>query len=365
MIFHLCKQSEEIKQFFSKDKNPLTCLTTLKQSLRFAVSREEESSFLDHKITTNADLSVQLVFTSEETKNEGNFIRDLKKLDIKVQKNKKKLPIKKQRASEIENGCISMGIIEKHIQSIEESDFEENNFSIPPKPTLTNIEFQIMTIYSKIFIGIIFFFFQFFIFFFNFFYFIFIFFFNFLVIGSRYNKYSREISQSNWIAEGKRVGKYSVEEIMIDAVKESIDFLEIKFVSAGREDMDVRMMGNGRPFILTLIEPDCLPSEEQLLKITEKINSSKIVKISNLKLRSKEEFDFLNLSAETKEKKYRCLIKTDKLVSSLDLSLLHMKEFVLKQATPIRVLNRRAKKIRFLVFFFFFNFHIFIFIFYF
>jgi hypothetical protein len=332
MIQHLIKQSEEMKEYFTKDKNPISCLTHMKQTLHFAYSRDQENAILGHKIHNKADLSLHLVYSNDETSNEGDFILKISRFNIKIENKNRKYKNKKQVTTNFERGVLSNGIIEKYLQLIEEKDFEENNFSIPPRPTKIKTEIKIITLYSKIFIGKFFFNSKIFILFF---------------LGGRYNKYSREISQSNWVADGKRVGKYSVEEILMDPVKEIIKCRDMKFVSSGREDIDVRMMGNGRPFILTLIEPETVPTEEQLLFCTEKINSSQVVKISNFKLRSKEEYNLLNESAEKKEKKYRCLIKSEKLVSSLDFSSLHNKELTLQQSTPIRVLNRRAQKKRF------------------
>lgn len=50
---------------------------------------------------------------------------------------------------------------------------------------------------------------------------------------------------------------------------------ECKFVSAGREDADVRMLGAGRPFYIELINPRSPQQEDRLFPIIqEEINTS-------------------------------------------------------------------------------------------
>lgn len=63
----------------------------------------------------------------------------------------------------------------------------------------------------------------------------------------------------------------------------------MKFLSSGREDVDVRMLNNGRPFAVELINPRRTKFPEGFEKLVTDINkTSEIVQItSNLKLLSK------------------------------------------------------------------------------
>lgn len=49
----------------------------------------------------------------------------------------------------------------------------------------------------------------------------------------------------------------SIEEIIVAPIKKIYNNPVYKFHSGGREDIDVRMLGKGRPFILEIISP-CL-----------------------------------------------------------------------------------------------------------
>ena len=69
----------------------------------------------------------------------------------------------------------------------------------------------------------------------------------------RYNKFNRELPQTPWILDGKRVMESSVEERIADPLKTMIKMDSVKFGSSGREDVDVRMLGDGRPFLLEVV----------------------------------------------------------------------------------------------------------------
>ena len=52
---------------------------------------------------------------------------------------------------------------------------------------------------------------------------------------------------------------------------------DLKFSSSGREDVDVRMLGLGRPFLFELVNPRKVYfSNEEMAQIQEKINTSTI-----------------------------------------------------------------------------------------
>lgn len=76
-----------------------------------------------------------------------------------------------------------------------------------------------------------------------------------LYIAGRYIKRDREISQTQFIIEGQRKGKTSVQEVIEGMVLGPLQADSLTFIPAGREDMDVRMLGEGRPFVLELHNP--------------------------------------------------------------------------------------------------------------
>lgn len=88
-----------------------------------------------------------------------------------------------------------------------------------------------------------------------------------------------------------------------------------KFSSAGREDSDVLMLGDGRPFYLQLINPKrTIATKDQLEILSEEIIKKSAGKISVLDLQivSKDSTRILKDSAATKSKSYRCQIETDR-----------------------------------------------------
>lgn len=60
--------------------------------------------------------------------------------------------------------------------------------------------------------------------------------------------------------------------------------MKLKLLSAGREDVDVRCLGNGRPFAIEVDDPVLLPSEQQLEDVCREINKSADVIVNNLKV---------------------------------------------------------------------------------
>ena len=69
-------------------------------------------------------------------------------------------------------------------------------------------------------------------------------------LAGRYNKYSRELSQTPWMIDGELKTELSTQTCLQEHLLQHIIVDEIRFSSAGREDVDVRMLGTGRPFIL-------------------------------------------------------------------------------------------------------------------
>lgn len=82
-------------------------------------------------------------------------------------------------------------------------------------------------------------------------------------VAGRYKKVCRELSQTPWILHGKRVMEDSVQEFIVAEVAPYFDVPHenVNFSSSGREDVDVRCLGKGRPFVLEISN-----SKRELLK---------------------------------------------------------------------------------------------------
>jgi len=168
-----------------------------------------------------------------------------------------------------------------------------------------------------------------------------------LFVGGRYNKYSRELSQSPWLIDGIKKTKYSVQELIVPVVQQKFNCKEIKFSSSGREDSDVKMLGSGRPFLLEIIEPmigSAGFTSNSLAEVEQNINQNSfdLIKVRSLQLIDKDKTVAIKHGEETKRKLYSALIATEKPITSDQLHCLNdTKELVILQKTPIRVLHRR------------------------
>ncbi|KAL4238436.1 putative tRNA pseudouridine synthase Pus10 [Mactra antiquata] len=163
-------------------------------------------------------------------------------------------------------------------------------------------------------------------------------------LGGRYNKYSRILSQSPWIIEGVRKSESSVEELICTEINNNFQPDSSKFSSSGREDVDVLMLGNGRPFVVELMNPRRREfSQEEINNMQKTLNSStEDIKCSDLQIVSKDDTNILKEGEIDKVKKYRALCWCKEPVTDEQLhKLSSLKELTILQKTPIRVLHRR------------------------
>ncbi|KAL0592677.1 hypothetical protein ABG067_000242 [Albugo candida] len=128
-----------------------------------------------------------------------------------------------------------------------------------------------------------------------------------LYVRGRYLKHKRGVSQSCWIIEGERMAEKSVEECIGTLVLPLFRGSGYKFHSAGREDVDVRMLGNGRPFIIEILNAkNASRSKDQLDQLEKAINTTNegLVEVRDIQLTNKEYFTCLQNGADTKKKTY-------------------------------------------------------------
>lgn len=174
-----------------------------------------------------------------------------------------------------------------------------------------------------------------------------------IYIYGRYKKYVRNIPQTRWPCRacggvgcpvcnysGKKY-KESVEELIGKYALKSFKGISTKFHGAGREDIDVRMLGNGRPFILEILDPKI--RSVNLADIKDYINKYEIdkVEVSDLRFADKEEISYLK--SLKVDKIYKCDVVFDKVVSKEEIirAIKMMNGITLRQRTPKRVLHRR------------------------
>lgn len=178
-----------------------------------------------------------------------------------------------------------------------------------------------------------------------------------LFIEGKYNKYLRGIPQTKWPCtkckgrgcdECDGTGKQypeSVEELLSERILEVTRGYEAKFHGAGREDIDVLMLGSGRPFVLEIKEPKI--RKINLKELEEEINKSAEGKTAyhGLKFVERNRKAEIKVSSPDTYKVYKALVKCDEPYDKSKLKDLEKLDEI-NQQTPIRVLRRRADKVR-------------------
>jgi tRNA pseudouridine synthase 10 len=175
------------------------------------------------------------------------------------------------------------------------------------------------------------------------------------VYGS-YLKLSRKVPQTQWMMRGERKGEWSVEEIVSEPFEEFALLTCSNLVGAGREDMNVRMLGSGRPFYLVMTDCKKSPAEvAQNLKVLESRvnehtgrNKNGSVRVVDLALATPADCTTIKDAAQGKTKTYVCIVwinqerSREDIVRALDLH----SPFDVLQSTPVRVLHRRSQLVR-------------------
>jgi tRNA pseudouridine synthase 10 len=180
-----------------------------------------------------------------------------------------------------------------------------------------------------------------------------------LYIRGAYKKLVRDIPQSKWFCRSCRgegcpkcdgTGKMypeSVEEIIAGPLLKKTDGEAVALHAAGREDVDARMLGTGRPFIIEVKKP--VRRFINLVNLTAAINKRGKGKVEVLHLCSASKDDIKRLKkGEGATKIYKVLIDFDRDVSNEEIADIEkiLTKAKIRQQTPLRVLHRRADLVR-------------------
>ncbi len=174
----------------------------------------------------------------------------------------------------------------------------------------------------------------------------------------RYQKFERGIPQTHWdcrACKGRGCEKCnftgaqyldSVEELIGRPVIEMFDAENAVLHGAGREDIDARMIGTGRPFILEVVAPK--KRSVDLAAVEEAINRTADGRVSVAIRRWADRAEVETLKSNKAHKKYRILVEVDGELSADEFAnaLKSLKGVTIQQRTPERVAHRRADKIR-------------------
>ena len=176
-----------------------------------------------------------------------------------------------------------------------------------------------------------------------------------LFIAGRYNKFSREIPQTIWpcrVCHGKgcdhchgkgKMYPTSVQEIIGDVAVEMCGGKEHFFHGMGREDIDARMLGDGRPFVLEISDPKVRNIDLEELK---RRSDNDLAAFRDLHFVKREAVERYKGAAS--DKVYHVHVIADGKVNKervIEVAL-SFKNANIDQRTPRRVEHRRADLVR-------------------
>lgn len=177
-------------------------------------------------------------------------------------------------------------------------------------------------------------------------------------VEGRYRKLSRDLPQTVFFCPDckghprRRRGCARCEgfgKLTRDSVQELIGWVlgaafktrRNKFHGAGREDVNVRMLGHGRPFVVELIAPKCF--DVDLAACEAEINRRNEGRLEVLNLHWTERTRVPVIKEEKHAKEYRALVQTGSDVEAGRLASLVGVRHSIVQQTPERVAHRRAQ----------------------
>lgn len=179
-----------------------------------------------------------------------------------------------------------------------------------------------------------------------------------LYIYGRYKKYKRDMPQTRWFCKicwGKgckrchytgKLYEKSVEELVAKKFLEEAKGDGESFHGCGREDVDVRMLGNGRPFVLEIKNPKVRKIDLSKLEVDVNAKNRDDIEISGLRFSDKNEI--IRLKDAGLKKIYRIILRGEKPINKEKLikAAQSLRGQTIGQFTPFRVAHRRANMVR-------------------
>ncbi len=177
-----------------------------------------------------------------------------------------------------------------------------------------------------------------------------------LHLRGRYRKVVRGIPQTRWPCNrcrGKGCAKCggtgkmyptSVEEILATEVMRESGGSGHALHGMGREDIDARMLGRGRPFVLEIKEPR--KRHLDLGSARDRVNASGQVEVDGFAPATRK--DVVAVKTDRADKTYRVLVRFASPVEEARLikELTFLEAEPIAQRTPLRVVHRRADTTR-------------------
>ena len=175
-------------------------------------------------------------------------------------------------------------------------------------------------------------------------------------VRGRYRKFDRTIPQTRWPCRRCRgrgcdrcggTGKMypdSVEELVGRPFLAATGGEETRFHGMGREDIDARMLGRGRPFVLEVERPRTRGLDLPTLAAAVKESAQGRVEVSDLTIATGA--DVLRVKEASPEKSYQVVVTGEVAVAKINEALSLVTGRAIAQRTPTRVAHRRADRVR-------------------
>jgi tRNA pseudouridine synthase 10 len=168
-------------------------------------------------------------------------------------------------------------------------------------------------------------------------------------ICGNYIKLDREIGQTQFSKNGVKLSLSSVDEELKNFFKNifmnTTD--DLIFSAGGREDRDVRMLGEGREFIYSIYNAKKHYSLD-FFNINKILNNTlKKVKVKNLRICDKKAFEKLKNTENEKIKIYNAFVwSKENIDNEICDKINKVENLSINQITPLRVLHKRVLKTR-------------------
>ncbi|MBO3769251.1 MAG: tRNA pseudouridine(54/55) synthase Pus10 [Thermoproteota archaeon] len=171
---------------------------------------------------------------------------------------------------------------------------------------------------------------------------------NSIFLKSSYRKLVGGIAQTKWRGMDSNDVTPSIEKMLEEILLPVFKGKKLKFHGAGREDVDVKMLGSGRPFIVEILEPKVRNVNLNDLHLEFNSKFGSMVEVSPFTKASYLDVPRLKMEAERKKKTYRVVFETEREISEEELRDLSEKltGCLIRQRTPLRVLKRRGDRVR-------------------
>jgi tRNA pseudouridine synthase 10 len=183
-------------------------------------------------------------------------------------------------------------------------------------------------------------------------------------VYGRYRKLERDIPQTEWpCRECQGSGRQgrdpcdhcggsgylyerSVEELTAPVVEDVMDGVDTLFHGAGREDVDARMLGTGRPFVVEVKEPRRRRVDVDRLEADVNAFADGAVEVEGLRLATYEMVERVKRLDASKTYRAAVAFDDDIEADALDAALASLDGATVEQDTPSRVDHRRASMTR-------------------